>query len=295
MSPLSNSENPSLMSARPAVPPRRPGAIAFTFLVITALVGTLIGALAGWALLGLVGGLGVAVAGIAGAYRRGISVLVRAAGAEPVSEQTQPRLHNLVEGLCLTAGVSAPDIHVIRCDAPNALAVAVSPGKSAIAVTTGLLRDSDRVELEAVVAHLVARLRSGQAIAGTLTTVLIGAPVLWGELAVQRGRSSGQRASVFSGLGRALLATKVVVAPVMRMFVPAALIGEADHAACQLTRYPPALIAVLDPVVTASTVDCVSHVPDALAAMDHLWFLPAVADSESHPSVRERHMFLKEL
>lgn len=293
------------MTSRSSVPPRHPGVIASTFVGITALIGAVIGAVVGFTLAGLLVGAAVAVLGIAGAYRRGIDLLLGACGAEPANERTQPRLLNLVDGLCLTAGVSAPEVYVIPSDAPNAMVMAVSPRRSALAVTTGLLRNCDRVELEAVVAHLVARLRSGHAIAGTLTTVLIGAPVLWGELAVQRRESPGALSALRAVVGRALMVTGGVLAPLMRGFVPTHLITDADHAACQLTRYPPALIAVLDSVTpdsvasdsvaSAVTSGRASVVPGAPVATAHLWFLPAVPEVEFHPPIEERSAVLKEL
>jgi len=316
------------MAERTSVPPRRPGAIAAVFVGITAILGMLLGALIGFAVAGLLFGIGLALVGIVWAYASGINVLMRVMRAEKVSDRQQPRLSNLVEGLCMTAGVTPPEIHIIDDTAPNAVVVAVSPNKSAIAVTTGMLLACDRVELEAVVAHLVARLRSGYAIAGSLTTLLIGAPLLLAQLGVRKkwwdgGRNPGNSnqaeagsaelrsssVALKSGAGALMLSVLTpLLSPPIRLFVPTDLVRQADLAACQITRYPPALIAVLSRSSDASsdTYSPVSHA--ALGVTNHLWFLGAISGLNgqgpltrfhrsllAHPPTEDRISFLKEL
>jgi heat shock protein HtpX len=320
------------MAERTSVSPRRPGLIAAVFVGITAIAGLFLGAIFGFALVGLLLGVALALVGIVWAYASGIAVLMRVLRAEQVSEREQPRLHNLVEGLCMTAGVVTPPVlHVIDDAAPNAVVVAVSPNKSAIAITTGMLMACDRVELEAVVAHLVARLRSGYAIAGSLTTLLIGAPLLLGQLGVRKkwwdgGRRSSQgeqshvqeryqvaqrssMATLASGGGALMLSVLTpLLTPPIRVFVPRDLVRQADLAACQITRYPPALISVLARSADESgqTALPVSHA--ALGVTNHLWFLGAISGLDgqgpltrfhrsllAHPPTEGRIAFLKEL
>jgi heat shock protein HtpX len=321
------------MAQRNSVSPRRPGAIASAFVIFTGLVGLGIGALAGVALGGLIAGIVVALLGILWAYASGISLLMRVLRAQPASEREQPRLYNLVDGLCLTAGVVPPALHVVSDDAPNAVVVAISPNKSAIAVTTGMLMECDRVELEAVVAHLIARLRSGDAIAGSLTALLIGAPLLFGQLGLRLRWWNGARQgfeqdratqrSLLSTLGSVCGALILsiftpILSPLVRLFVPSDLIAQADRAACQLTRYPPALVSVLarcDPrsdrlgsLVSHSAQTHSAQTHSALGITNHLWFLGAITGLDgrgplarfhrnllAHPPTPDRISFLKEL
>lgn len=313
------------MAERTSVPPRRPGAIAAGFVGTTALVGLIVGAAFDLALAGLVLGVVLALVGIVWAYTSGIAVLMRVMRAEAVSERQQPRLYNLVEGLCMSAGVAPPDIFVIDDAAANAVVVAVSPNKAAIALTSGLLVDCDRVELESVIAHLVARLRSGHAIAGSLTAVLIGAPLLLAQLGVRKKWWDGARGGrsqdtslpparslsviLASGVGALVLSVMTpVLSPLIKVFVPKDLVRQADLAACQLTRYPPALITVLSRVTheTGEENSSVSHA--ALGVTNHLWFVGAISGLDgygplgrfhrnllAHPPTEDRIAFLKEL
>ena len=70
--------------------------------------------------------------------------------ARPASASEYPRLHNLVEGLCIAGGLPKPGVYIVDDPAPNAFATGRNPDHAAIAVTTGLLEQMNRVELEGV-------------------------------------------------------------------------------------------------------------------------------------------------
>jgi len=174
-------------------------------------------------------------------------------GAHPVEETDEPRLHNLVEGLCVGIGIEPPRLHIVEDDAPNALAVARSVDDADLVVTRGLLTHLSLVELEAVLAHELARIRRGEAIVGALA-----APTLGGTsaaAAVPRARF---------GLHLPLFA-----APLTR-----AIIGRgepvetwSDIAAVEITRYPPGLVSALETLAEADTAVPASARP----AVAHLW------------------------
>ncbi len=67
----------------------------------------------------------------------------------------QPRLENLVDGLCATNGVASPRLRLLDAPGANA-AVAAVDERVTFLVTSGLLERLDRMELEGVVANLVA-------------------------------------------------------------------------------------------------------------------------------------------
>jgi len=80
--------------------------------------------------------------------------------AKPVPRAEAPQLHNVVEELALAAGMSVPRICRIDSSSANALAVGLPSGKEAIVVTKGLLERLNRDELQAVLAHQMARLKN---------------------------------------------------------------------------------------------------------------------------------------
>ena len=66
---------------------------------------------------------------------------------------TDARLWNLAEGLSISAGVRQPRLLVVDSPALNAMAAGGRPGRAVVAVTSGLLAELERIELEAVLAE----------------------------------------------------------------------------------------------------------------------------------------------
>ena len=83
-------------------------------------------------------------------YRYGDRVVLATSRAQRVTHEQEPRLHNVVEGLAIAAGVPKPAVYVVPEQSPNAFATGRDPDHSSIAVTQGLLDTMNRVELEGV-------------------------------------------------------------------------------------------------------------------------------------------------
>jgi heat shock protein HtpX len=173
----------------------------------------------------------VAVLAASGSYLASDRVALAMSRARPVGREEQPRYHNLVEGLCIAAGLPKPDLYLIDDPAPNAFATGRNPTHAAVAITTGLLDKMDRIELEGVLAHELSHIRNYDVLVGTIAVTLVGlvAPPLV-PLAVNRRQES-----------------------------------LADVTGVGLTRYPPGLISALEKMrEEGSTV----HSSRATA---HLW------------------------
>lgn len=136
-------------------------------------VAVTLGAIA-WGLVSLPVGLAVAVV-TAGAWSvwvvtRGPSAL-KAIDATRLDPEAEPRFRNLVAGAASDLGSEVPRLWVIPSDRVNAL-VAWQVGTHHLAVTEGALRTLNRIELEAVVAHSMVRIASGEARRATLALAL---------------------------------------------------------------------------------------------------------------------------
>lgn len=169
----------------------------------------------------------------------GASILERLS-AEPIDESSEPRVWNLVEGLCLRSGVEVPQVLSVRDDRPNALVLGGDHDQRAVVFTSAALEVFDRIELEAVVAWLVSRLRSGEAERSLRFAGLIEA------LPIPDGLASTMRARV--GIED--------------------LVALHDQAACSLTRYPPGLLGALERAREAADGSISSDV-----VMTHSWTL----------------------
>ncbi|HZD18743.1 MAG TPA: M48 family metalloprotease, partial [Actinomycetota bacterium] len=151
-------------------------------------------------------------------YRYGDRLVLRVSRARLAERDEYPKLHNVVEGLCIAAGIPKPAVYVIPEEAPNAFATGRDPEHASIAVTEGLLEILDRVELEGVVAHELSHVKNRDILVGTLVATLVGVVVLlsefmrrsffWGGI----GRRRGGRDSGGGPAGAIILAVGLVLA-----------------------------------------------------------------------------------
>jgi heat shock protein HtpX len=159
---------------------------------------------------------------------------------------SEARLVNLVDGLSLNGGISAPTLHVADTEALNALVIGLRDGEAHVVVTSGLLDALERIELEAVLARAVVQIRRGDL--GATTTAL---QVL----------HSTKRGGTY-WLVRPVAGT---IARRVRVDDPDADVV-LDRDAVGLTRYPPGLVGALKRLVGAPL-----SVPGATQVTSSLW------------------------
>jgi heat shock protein HtpX len=80
-------------------------------------------------------------------------LILASIGAKEVSEQEAPELHQIVSRLAQTTGIPKPRVAIVDSPVPNALATGRDPNHALVAVTTGILKQVNEPELEAVIAH----------------------------------------------------------------------------------------------------------------------------------------------
>jgi heat shock protein HtpX len=127
--------------------------------------------------------------------------------ADPVADA---RALNLIEGLSVGAGVRQPRLLVVDTPGLNAMASGTTPDRATVVVTSGLLGELSRIELEAVLAEELTLIRHREIVPATVLAATFGL-----------GRGIG---------------------------LPGDRDTRADTAAVTLTRYPPALAAALEKV-----------------------------------------------
>src|SRR5687767_15746727 len=106
----------------------------------------------------------------------------RARLADPVEHA---RLHNIVEGLCIAAGLPKPRVYVIDDPSPNAFATGRDPKHAAVAVTTGLLEKLNRVELEGVLAHELSHIKNYDILVSTLAVTMVGVIAIAADIGIR--------------------------------------------------------------------------------------------------------------
>ena len=94
--------------------------------------------------------------------------------AKVMEGHTLNEIKPLVQALVSKAGIAMPSLYLIDDAVPNALVVQSLRKTGDIAVTAGLIDDLTREELNAVLAHCVARLVNHDAFMTTAVAVLAG-------------------------------------------------------------------------------------------------------------------------
>ena len=210
-------------------------------------VGALLAILAGPVVLVVAALAALVLAAVAYLYAG--RLVLRVSHARPVTADEEPRYHNLVEGLCVSAGLPKPELYVIDDDAPNSFATGRDPAHAAIVVTTGLLQKLSRMELEGVVAHELSHIRANDTLVTGLGTALLGLPL------------------------PGALATRLLASLVGR-----ARERDADLGGVRLTRYPPGLAAALESIRREGP----TALPTARGTA-HLW-ISSPLDGEEGPT-----------
>jgi heat shock protein HtpX len=108
----------------------------------------------------------------AAVYAYGDRALLGMLGAREYALAEDPVLRSAVDTLAVKAGVAPPKLYVIADGFPRALAAGRGPAGSAIAVSTGLLGALTASELEAVLAHEVAHVRTRDVLVQTFAVLL---------------------------------------------------------------------------------------------------------------------------
>ncbi len=190
--------------------------------VIPVILGLVIGQL----LVGLVVAVAAAVFVSRAVSASARAVLSNGYDMRPADDTEQARLFNVVEGLCVVSGDQRPRLYITDSTYPVAAAVIDRDGENAIVVSGSFTQMMDRVEVEAVMAHLLWRLRVGN-VALVAQVAAVG--------------------SLLRRVGLGVLANRIASA----MLSPDVLVW-ADVLACQATRFPPALVSALEKCESAN-------------------------------------------
>ena len=292
---------------------RRTVILVIGAIIVFAAVGWALGLLFRAGIVGLIIAFVVAVVLSWSSYRYGDRIVLASARAKEVTPEEEPRLHNVVEGIALAAGLPKPRVFVTPDRAPNAFATGRDPEHSSIAVTRGLLDMMNRVELEGVVAHEMSHVRDRDILVGTVVATLVGAVVLvsefmlrwfwWGGIGGRRGndRGGGGANVIFFAIGLVLLILSPIAAQAIKFAVSRRREYLADAEGAMLTRYPPGLAAALRKIAA-------NHTPmrSANNATAHLWLSqPSRVPGEqmgwleklfsTHPPIQDRIRILEEM
>ena len=260
----------------------------------------------GMAPIGIVGALILSSGLFLVSFYSGDSLLLRAAGANPIEKEDAPQLYNVVEEMVIASALgSMPNIYVIESPAANAFATGRKPEVSSVAVTEGLLNILDRDELQAVIAHEVAHIKNRDILYMTLLAVMAGSISMIADMVMRHfrffggGRRSsrssdssggGQAQAVIMLVGLVLIVVGAVTARLVYFAASRSREYLADASGAIFTRNPEALASALEKIssnVQAQTLP-LPKVAQAMLIVGANFF-------STHPPVQDRIGVLRKL
>lgn len=245
--------------------------------------------------------VGISLIGVWTSYWKSDSLVLAMTKAKVIDHANAPQLFNIVEEVCVAAGLPMPKVAIVDDPAPNAFATGRNPEHAVIAFTTGILKVMDREQLQGVAAHEMAHVGNRD------TLVMAVAATTAGLLAIIA--DVGARVAIFGG-GRnnnssnnpiaAIVAIVILIlAPIAALLLRASISRKreslADATAVQFTRNPTGLRRALETLAADGSV-----VHQKSTSVAHVWIeSPLDGKSKSmfdtHPPIGERIALLRQM
>ncbi len=183
-------------------------------------------------------GLGLGLLFVGGSYWFSDKIAVKAARAQPVTEQEAPRLYRIVRELTTRAGLPMPKLYVTPDMQPNAFATGRNPEHAAVACTAGILRLLDDDELRGVLAHELSHvgnrdiLITSVAAAVAMGITFIARMAMWGAIFGGGGRDDDNNTNPIALI--ALMVLAPLAAAILQMALSRSREYEADRSGARL-------------------------------------------------------------
>jgi len=223
--------------------------------------------------------------------------------AIPIEKKDSPELYNLVENLCITAGLPLPRIFILDEAQPNAFATGRDANHAVIAVTRGLLEKLEKPEIEGVVAHELSHIGNKDMLLATATVILVGFISLLSNWFLRSGfrrsgrdREKGEIGGILAILGIILAILSPLFATLLQLSISRKREFLADASGALLTRFPEGLASALEKIARDQSPLTVAN--DVTA---HLYIANPFRGRKlsslfmTHPPVEERIRILREM
>lgn len=204
----------------------------------------------------------------------GDSMMLNSAHAHEIydSDPKNREIFRSVENVAIAAGLPCPRVYVIDDDSMNAFATGRSPKDASVALTRGIIKKLDKLELEGVIAHEMAHIGNRDIRLDMMLITGVGVTVFAADiifrLALSSDRSSDNKnnsAAILMMVWLAFMVFNWIITPLLRMAVSRNREYAADATGAQITRNPRALASALRKITTDSRVECLDKVKSMAA------------------------------
>lgn len=286
---------------------RKSIALIAIFVLVVIFLGWLFGQIMDIGNAGLVIALIISTTMALFSYYKGDKVALKTAGAMEINKEANSYVYNMVENLCITAGLPKPKVYIINDPNINAFATGRDPEHASVAVTTGAIEKLDKVELEGVLAHELSHVKNYDIRLMMLVIVLVGTIALIADFTMRsmwfgggrRRNSDSDSGQLLAILGIILIILSPIIAQLIKFAVSRKREFLADASGTLLTRYPEGLASALEKIQQAN----VTPMQKANNATAHLYIANPFGKTKkflskafsTHPPIEERIKALRSM
>ena len=243
------------------------------------------------------------------AYWRSDKIILYMVRAKEVTKSNNEELFNIVQNLCITAGLPMPKIYIMDQEQPNAFATGRDKNHAAIVFTKGLLKKLDKNEIEGVAAHELSHIKNRDILLSSIIVVLVGVIALVSDWFLRISFWSGFGDNNDEGGNSQIIMIVIglvgaVLAPLAATLIQLAISRKreflADSSAALLTRYPQGLANALRKISQDKTSMRIAN-----SSIAHLFIVSPIKGKATksfftrlfmtHPPIEERIKALEEM
>jgi heat shock protein HtpX len=229
----------------------------------------------------------------------------KATGSVPLERTENKRVYNLVENLCIGAGMNMPKINLIEDDSLNAFASGINASTYTISLSRGIIDKLDDEELEAVIAHELTHVRNRDVRLLIVSIVFVGIFAFLTEALFRSirfgGGSRGKKDGRIILIALLLAAIGYLLSSIFRFALSQKREYLADAGSAEMTKNPLALASALEKISADSRIEAVSRRDVAQMFIDNPGEKPKNKTSFSlaavfstHPPIEKRIALLRQ-
>lgn len=197
------------------------------------------------------------------AYFSHSKMIEKATGSAPLGRKENKRIYNLVENLCISAGIPMPKINIIEDDSLNAFASGINKSTFTVSLSRGIINKLDDQELEAVIAHELTHIRNRDVRLLIISIIFVGIFAFLTEALMRSVRFSGSSRGKKDGriiiIALLLAAIGYLLSSIFRFAISRQREYMADAGSAQMTRNPLALASALEKISADSRIEAVQR------------------------------------
>lgn len=192
------------------------------------------------------------------------SAMINAAtDSKPLARIENKRVYNLVENLCISTGMTMPEVRIIEDDSLNAFASGINPGTFSVSLSRGIINKLNDEELEAVIAHELTHIKNRDVRLLIISVVFVGIFAFISEALFRSMRFGSLGKGKKEGAGVIILLLLALfgylIASLFRFALSRKREYLADAGSAELTHRPLALASALRKISEDPTIEAVKR------------------------------------